>query len=168
LAVETLRDGKTVQVRALRPEDRADLLAAIGRFSVQSRFQRFFTFKRGFTDQEADFYVNVDFVDHVALVAVATDGAKPVIVAGARYIVVGPGKAEVALAIDDGYQRQGLGKALLRHLAAIARAGTVNEFVADILPHNTAMLRVFEASGLKVRTEREPGAIRVFLQLSER
>jgi hypothetical protein len=64
---EALRDRRTVVVRALRPEDRAGLLAAVSRTSDQSLYRRFFAFKRGFTDQEVDFYVNVDFVSHVAL-----------------------------------------------------------------------------------------------------
>jgi hypothetical protein len=61
-ATDELRDGRKVEIRALRPEDRTDLLAAIGRAGKQSIFQRFFAFKRGFTEEEIDFYVNVDFV----------------------------------------------------------------------------------------------------------
>ena len=75
-AAETLRDGRTVEIRALRPEDRAGLLAAVSRTSDQSLYRRFFGFKRGFTDQEVDFYVNVDFVGHVALVAVLQEDGR--------------------------------------------------------------------------------------------
>src|SRR5215213_11034420 len=88
-----LRDGRSAVIRALRPEDRAGLLAAVGRTSDQSLYRRFFGFKRGFTDQEIDFYVNVDFVSHVALVAVLEEDRQSVIVGGARYIVGQPGQA---------------------------------------------------------------------------
>jgi hypothetical protein len=81
-ALETLRDGRMAEIRALRPEDRAGLLAAVGRSSNQSLYRRFFGFKRGFTDQEVDFYVNVDFVSHVALVALLEEDGQPVIVGG--------------------------------------------------------------------------------------
>ena len=68
-AIEALRDGCRVEIRALRPHDRVDLIAAVGRTSDRSLYRRFFGLKRSFTDQEAAFFVNVDFVNHVALVA---------------------------------------------------------------------------------------------------
>src|SRR5215218_8805101 len=139
-----------VEVRALRPEDRIGLLAAVGRTSDQSLYRRFFGFKRGFTDQEVDYYVNVDFVSHVALVAVVEENGSPVIVGGARYVVVQPGQAEVAFAVDDAHQGKGIGAALMRHLAAIARDAGLKELIADVLPENTAMLNVFRTSGLEV------------------
>ncbi len=164
-ATGTLRDGRTVEIRALRPEDRADMLAAIGRTSDQSLYRRFFAFKRGFTDQEIDFYVNVDFVSHVALVAVLQEDGGPVIAGGARYIVGPPGQAEVAFAVDDAHQGKGIGAALLHHLAAIARQAGLTELVADVLPDNTAMLKVFKSSGLEITTRWEADATHVVLRL---
>ena len=69
-AVETLRDGRRVDIRALRQDDRDELLAAVGRTSPESLYRRFFHVKRGFTEQEVAYFLNIDFVDHVALVAV--------------------------------------------------------------------------------------------------
>ena len=165
-ATETLRNGRTVEIRALRPEDRAGLLAAVSRTSEQSLYRRFFAFKRSFTDQEVDFYVNVDFVSHVALVAVLKEDGQPVIVGGARYIVGPPGQAEVAFAVDDAHQGKGIGAALLRHLVALARNAGLSTLIADVLPDNTAMLKVFGTSGLGITTRREPDATHVVLQLS--
>ena len=34
-AVETLRNGRQAKIRALRPDDRADLVAAVGRTSSE-------------------------------------------------------------------------------------------------------------------------------------
>lgn len=165
-ATEILRDGRTAVIRALRPEDRDDLLAAVGRTSDQSLYRRFFTFKHGFTDREVDFYVNVDFVSHVALVAVLEEDGRPVIVGGARYIVAQPGQAEVAFAVDDAHQGKGIGAALLRHLVALARQGGLTELIADVLPDNTAMLKVFGTSGLGITMRHEPDATHVVLRLS--
>jgi hypothetical protein len=69
-AFETLRDGRRVEIRALRPDDRADLIAAVDRSSGQSLYRRFFAVKRSFTESEIDYFLNVDFVNHVALVAI--------------------------------------------------------------------------------------------------
>src|SRR5215212_1773176 len=163
---DILRDGRSAVIRALRPEDRDGLLAAVGRTSDQSLYRRFFGFKRGFTEREIDFYVNVDFVSQVALVAVVAEDGWPMIVGGARYIVVRPGEAEVAFAVDDRSQAKGIGAALMRHLAVLARQAGLEALVAEVLPENAAMLKVFETSGLKFSTKREPGMIHVKLQLA--
>ncbi|WP_315974883.1 GNAT family N-acetyltransferase [Microvirga yunnanensis] len=165
-ATETLRDGRSVEIRTLRPEDRASLLASVGRTSKQSLYRRFFSFRSGFTEQEVNLYLDVDFVSHVALVAVLKEHGQPKIVGEARYVVVRPGQAEVAFAVDDPHQGHGIGTALLRHLVALARQAGLKEFIADVLPENAVMLRVFETSGLGIRTRRESDAIHVVLQLS--
>jgi hypothetical protein len=43
--VETLRNGRKVQIRAQRPEDRGGLEAAIARLSDESLYRRFFVAK---------------------------------------------------------------------------------------------------------------------------
>jgi RimJ/RimL family protein N-acetyltransferase len=164
-AVGLMRDGRRVEIRALRPDDRAELLAAIGRTSTQSLFRRFFAAKRGFTDQEIEFFLHVDFINHVALVAVMEEDGRPAIVGGGRYIVLQPGKAEVAFAVIDRYQGQGIGTALMRQLAEIARAAGLRELIAEMLPENIPMLKVFEKSGLRLSTKREAQVVHVVLEL---
>jgi GNAT superfamily N-acetyltransferase len=164
-AVETLREGRRVAIRALRPDDRAEFLAAVGRASPESLYRRFFSVKGGFTEQETDFFLNIDFVDHVALVAVAEEASRPVIVGGARYIVLQPGKAEVAFTVIDPYQGQGIGTALMRHLAGIAYGAGLRELIAEVLPENDAMLKVFAKSGFPLSTERESDVVHVAVRL---
>jgi GNAT superfamily N-acetyltransferase len=164
-AVEALRNGRQVEIRALRPDDQADLIAAFGRTSSQSRYRRFFALKRGFTEGEIAFYLNIDFINHVALVAVVDEGGQPMIVGGGRYIVVQSGKAEVAFAVVDQYQGQGIGMALLRHLAAIARSAKLQELIAEVLPDNIPMLKVFEKGGFGLSTKRESDVVHVTLRL---
>jgi GNAT superfamily N-acetyltransferase len=165
-AVESLRDGRAVEIRALRPDDRDSLFAALGRASAQSLYRRFFSVKRDFTEKETSFFLDVDFTSHVGLVAVVEEAGRSAIVAGGRYVVVGAGRAEAAFAVIDQFQGQGVGKALLRHLVVIARTAGLQELIAEVLPENIAMLKVFEKSGLPLRTNREAGAVHVALQLN--
>ena len=164
-AIENTRDGRKIEIRALKPGDRDDLRAAVDRTSSQSLYRRFFGAKRHFSEKEVAFFVNVDFVGHVALVAVVEEGGHPVIAAGGRYVVQQPGSAEVAFVVTDRYQGQGVGAELLRHLAAIARDAGLGEFTAEVLPENIPMLKVFEKSGLKVNTKRQPGVVHITLEL---
>ena len=164
-SVGALHDGRRIEIRALRPDDRDALVSAVGRASPESLFRRFFAVKRGFTEQEIARFLNIDFVDHVALVAVAEEGGRPTIVGGGRYIVTAPSQAEVAFAVIDPYQGLGIGGLLMRHLARIARAAGLQEFIAEVLPDNLPMLKVFERSGFGLSTERAPGAVHVTLRL---
>jgi ribosomal protein S18 acetylase RimI-like enzyme len=163
-AREALRDGRTIEIRALRPEDREGLVSAVKRCSVQSIYRRFFGMRTEFSDKEVSFFLDIDFVDHVALVAVLEQDSKPVIIGGARFVLVEPGKAELAFAVVDEYQRLGIGAALLRHLILIGRMAGLRVFLADVMPDNSGMLRIFERSGLKYSATREPGVVHVVLE----
>ena len=165
-AIEKLRNGERVEIRAVRPQDRDDLVAAMSRTSSESLYRRFFAVRRHFSETEESFYLNVDFVSHVALIAVADENGQPIIIAGGRYVVGEPGQAEVAFTVIDKYQGRGVGAALLRHLAMIARQAGIRELVAYVLPDNRAMLKVFEKSGLKYTAKRESGSVYVKLGLT--
>jgi hypothetical protein len=104
LAVETLRDGRRLEIRALTPADQPGLLAAIGRSSAQSIYRRFFGAKRHFSEAETAFFMNVDFVNQVALVALLEERGLPEIVGGGRYVLVQPGTAELAFFVIDELQ----------------------------------------------------------------
>jgi RimJ/RimL family protein N-acetyltransferase len=163
-AFESLR-GRRVEIRALKPDDRAHLLTAAARSSEQSLYRRFFAVKRSFTESEIAFFLNIDFVSLVALVAVLEESGRPVIAGGGRYVVVQPGKAEIAFAVVDQYQGHGIGAALMHHLAAIAQTAGLEELIAEVLPDNLAMLKVFEKSGFPLDIKREPQVVHLALRL---
>ena len=165
-AIEHLRDGRPIEIRAVRPNDKDDMLAAIGRTSTELLRRRFFVVKRGFSQKEIDFFVRIDFRDHVALIALADEDGRPTIVGGGRYVVVEPGSAEVAFIVIDGYQGQGIGSHLMRHLAGIARDAGLTELIAEVLPENTAMRKVFSKFGFKPAPRREPQVIHLVMQLA--
>ena len=164
--VEKLRNGERIEIRALKPEDRDDLVAAVSRTSSESLYRRFFAVRRHFSETEESFYLNTDYVSHVALIAVLEENGEKSIVGGGRYVVSEPGQAEVAFTVIDKYQGQGLGAALLRHLSIIARQAGLRELVAYVMPDNRAMLKVFEKCGLKYTAKREAGSVCVKLGLS--
>lgn len=160
-ASETLRDGRRVEIRALKPEDRAGLLAAVANMSDDARYRRFFAPKRAFSEKEIEYFLNVDFVRHVALVA-AIDG---VIVGGGRYIAAEPARAEVAFAVDNAHQGLGVASALMHHLVRIAGTGGVRQLIAEVLPDNAPMLKVFERCGLATEVRRAPDVLHITLDL---
>jgi hypothetical protein len=75
--VEKLRDGSTITIRAIRPDDRDRFMHGFKQFitSPDSVRFRFRGFRRSLSDPEATDMTEVDFVDHVALVS--TFGTQP-------------------------------------------------------------------------------------------
>lgn len=164
-AHERLRDGRPVKIRALRLEDEADMLLAVARTGAESRQRRFFVTKRGFSDAEKAFFLKIDFINHVALVAEIDEGEGPAIVGGGRYVVVKSGEAEVAFMVVDAYQGMGIGLILTRHLVGLARAAGLKQMAADVLPGNLAMRRVLEKFGFRTARSPDPQVVHLTLPL---
>ena len=158
-AQEQLRDGSPVEIRALRPQDEADMLAALEQISAQSLQRRFFVMKRHFSDKERAFFMKVDFKTHVALVALAEEARRKLIVGGGRYVVFDPGRAEMAFMVIDSWQGRGIGSMLMRHLITVAHAAGLKELSAEVLPENAAMLNVFRKSGFKPVSSGDPQTV---------
>ena len=51
LVIESLRDGRPVPMRALRPSDREPMLASVDRLGEASLYRRFFAPRHGFTER---------------------------------------------------------------------------------------------------------------------
>ena len=165
-AQEHLRDDRPIAIRALRRDDRAGMLAAIGRTSMQSLQRRFFAPKKGFSEREMTFFLDIDFESHVAIVAEIAEDGRSVIAGGGRYIVVQPGQAEIAFIVVDAYQGQGIGTILMRHLAVLARDAGLKELVAEVLPENTAMLKLFKKFGFRPDSKGSPQVVHLTMQLA--
>jgi GNAT superfamily N-acetyltransferase len=160
--LERLRNGQTVTLRAIRPDDKERVLKAFHALEAQSVYTRFFSMKRELGAEDLRRLTEVDQVRDVALVATA--GEEETFIGGGRYVSDGAG-AEVAFTVAEDYKKLGIATRLLRHLAGIARGNGIARFEAYVLPENAAMLGVFERSGLPMTTRREDGQVRVTLRL---
>ena len=143
-------DGHVVRVRSLLPDDRGALHALVDRCSDRSVYLRFFALRRTAAQDYVDDLFGKIADDSVTLVALADDE----IVGVATYIPVAPGRAELAVLVDDQHQGDGIGTVLLENLAAHARQSGLDEFVAYVLCENTAMLRVLHELGYLVDSVR--------------
>lgn len=141
------------------------MLEAINHTNAESLRRRFFVTKRVFSDKEKAFFMNVDFVKHVALVAEIDESSRRAIIGGGRYIVTAPGEAEIAFVVIDAYQGQGIGTLLMHHLAIIARAAGLKQLIADVLPENASMRTVFSKFGFEPRRGQDPQVLHLVLTL---
>jgi acetyl coenzyme A synthetase (ADP forming)-like protein len=166
-----LRDGASVRIRAIRPDDKERLIAHFGSLSPRSVYFRFFSAKRQLTSEELARFTELDFVHHVGLVATLRVGDQERIIGVGRFITLhdrgAPHRAEVAFAVADEHQGRGVGTLLLAHLVPLARARGITEFQAEVLGENNQMLRVFSDSGLLVTRSVEGGVVHLSLQTEE-
>jgi RimJ/RimL family protein N-acetyltransferase len=139
-----LDGGDEVLIRPIRPDDKPLLAAGMRHLSERSAYQRFLAPKSALTEAELRYLTEVDFRDHVALVAVRP--AEPDVLVGVgRWIRLAgdPEVAEIAFVVADDLQHRGLGTALAEALADAARERGVRRFAATMLPDNLAAHRLF-------------------------
>jgi GNAT superfamily N-acetyltransferase len=141
----TIDDGSRLAIRPIEPDDRNLLAAGFERLSPESRYRRFLAPVAELSDRQLDYLTRVDHHDHEALVAIDSGSGHGVAVA--RFIRVGEGIAEPAIAVVDEWQGRGVGGALLDVLAERAREEGIHRFAALVLAHNARAIKVLEGLG---------------------
>jgi acetate---CoA ligase (ADP-forming) len=165
---EILRDGRSIVVRAIHPDDKDRLREHFQGLSSESIYLRFMGIKRELSDADLKRLTEVDFHDHVGLVATLSDGSHERFIGVGRYIrKPATQRAEVAFAVLDEHQGRGIGSLLLEHLRRIAQAGRIEGFEAEVLSNNQRMLEVFAQSGFKVARAFDSGTVHVYFPIGE-
>jgi L-amino acid N-acyltransferase YncA len=158
-----LRDGSTVHVRPARAKDAPAVRAFFERLSPRSIALRFFS---SFPDLDRAVRWATQVDQHrYGLVATGADG-RVVAHAGWEREPVRPERAEVAFAIADAMQHNGLGTILLGQLIEAADQAGVAVLSAEVLPQNQHMLHLLRDSGIPLTTHTLPGVILVELPTS--
>lgn len=149
-----LRDGSTMRVRQVGPDDAPGLSRFLRQMSPDALRHRFF----GSVDPDAvaATLAGAEGPDHCGLVA--TTGAPERIVAHAHYVRDGdPRVAEAAFAVADAYRARGLGMLLLAHLAIQAHGNGIDVFEAVVMRGNHDIVGLFRASGFPVEVRAGDG-----------
>lgn len=151
--VEPVKDG-TVWIRLARPEDSDAVAAMHDRSSERSRYQRYFSI----ADWHGTRLYRLSGGHRGAtLVVMNEDGA----IIGLGNVFPDPDSgehaAEIALIVEDAYQRKGVGRKLLQAMLHMAVRLDFTEVVASVLADNNGMLHLFKTSGLEWTTEVHEG-----------
>ncbi len=168
----TLRDGRQVTIRPIRPEDEPLMVAFHGRLSERSVYFRYFHLLKLNQRVAHDRLTRICFIDYereMALVVEHRDpasGESRIMGVGRLTRVHGTTEAEVAVLVADEFQRQGLGGELLRRVVAVASAEGLTRVYGDVLTENVEMIRLGERHGFTVQLKPDdPQVVRVSLDL---
>jgi RimJ/RimL family protein N-acetyltransferase len=158
----TLRDGRVVHIRAMRPADEAEILQAFDRLSADARYMRFMRVVRepnlervrktlaSFPESGLGFVATIP----------ATDGID---IVGAAIFVIGndPATCEFAITIAAGYGGAGLGRTILTTLIAAAKQRGLKEMEGFVLAANKPMLGLAARVGFSVSIDPDDRSIRL-------
>jgi acetyltransferase len=155
-----LKSGRTVLIRQIRPDDGPRLRMGYRALSPESQYQRFLALKPALTDSEVRYLVDVDGVNHYALVATTTS-SPDWIIGVARFVRAAddPEAAEFAIVIGDPYQGEGLGSELLERLVDAAIERGIRRFRATALADNVAIHKLVRRLAGRLAHERHFGPV---------
>jgi ribosomal protein S18 acetylase RimI-like enzyme len=97
------------------------------------------------------------------VVVLALDGSE--IRGIGEFVVDGPGRAEVALLVEDAFQHRGIGRRLFRHLRMLARRRGISVFTAEVASSNVRVQSLFRGASLPRHAHFEAGQLRYTMWL---
>jgi acetyl coenzyme A synthetase (ADP forming)-like protein len=162
LADVVLRDGSTMRLRPPNLADAPGLLSFYRALSDESLYRRFHGHPT-IAPRMLEPLVDPDWAERGALIGVMGDR----VVAVANYARLRDRRsAEVAFAVADDFQGRGIATRLLEQLATAAAGFGIEEFLAEVMLNNNAMLRVFADAGFETTRETVLGTAEVRLRLA--
>ncbi len=165
-----LRNGITVVVRPIRPDDAPRLQALVSRLSPETIFLRFLAYLKYLTPDQAEALANVDYRKRMALAATIFEDGDEKIIGVARYSITdladaNANEAEVGIVVEDAYQNLGLGSHLLDRLTEYAVAHGIQVFTSTISAQNARIMRFIRRSGYPTERKLESGTWEIRIQL---
>ena len=136
-----LRDGRTLTVRFVGADEGEALQRYFRQLSMQSRHSRFLGAMSELSASELGHFIHVGENDRFSVVAVMMIEGREIIVGEARYgFDSATASFEFGISIDDRWQGQGIGSALLGNLECRAAALGARRMFGDTLRSNEAMI----------------------------
>ncbi len=143
-----LRNGNSLTVRFVEPADADALQAYFRSLSVRSRYNRFLGAISELPQTQLDHFIHVGEADRFSVIATMTIDGFEAVVGEARYSFdADTDSFEFGLSIDDRWQGQGIGSALLRNLQCRAAAFGARRLFGDTLRSNDVMIGLARKSG---------------------
>ena len=150
----TLRDGRVVHLRAMRPDDEAELLQAFERMSDEARYMRFMRLVRE-PDMERVRKVLASFPEGGIGIVATVPAEDGIDIVGSAICVIGddPTSCEFAINVTATCGGTGLGTTLMTTLIDRAKKRGLREMLGFVLAENQPMLRLARRLGFDVAPE---------------
>jgi GNAT superfamily N-acetyltransferase len=146
-----LRSGKSLTVRFVEPGDAEKLQSYFRSLTVRSRYNRFLGAMSELPHGELDRFTHAGEDDRFSVIAtLAIDGVETV-TGEARYAFhADTDSFEFGLSVEDRWQHQGIGSALLENLQCRAAAFGAVRMFGDTLRTNEVMIALARKAGFEL------------------
>jgi acetyltransferase len=146
-----LRDGRSVILRPIKPEDEPMWLEMFQNFSEESIRYRFFQIIKDTPHEVRVRYCNIDYDRELGLVAEMTEEGRRKILGVVRLIVEPDGKTgEIAFIIADPWQGLGLGSKMLDFMIEICKDKKLDTIYGIMLPDNYRAINLMRKMGFTI------------------
>jgi RimJ/RimL family protein N-acetyltransferase len=143
-----LRSGQSLTIRFVEPRDGEALQGYFRALTVRSRYNRFLDAMRELPKSVLEHFIHAGEDDRFSVIATIMVDGFETIVGEARYAFdADTDRFEFGLSIDDRWQGQGIGAALLKNMECRAAAFGAVRLFGDTLRSNEAMIGLARKSG---------------------
>ena len=150
--VVRLAGGRRVVIRPVLPQDEQLTAAFFGTLPPAARYDRFMNPMHNLPSELIKRFTNIDYRDHLALVAETFEGGRETVVAEARYARGrDASEAEFAVSVAAQWQGQGLASMLLSKLLCHAADAGIERLTGETLATNERMLNLARKAGFSIR-----------------
>ncbi len=150
-SVRRMKSGKEVLFRPVKISDEPLVKDFFYALSDQSLYRRFISSRKDMPHERLQEFVVIDYTQEMVILATEGEEENEKILGIGQYgIGQDVHSAEVAFAVRDNYQRQGIGSELLQYLIYLGKKNGLLAFVAEVLYENMPMLSIFEKAGFKI------------------
>ncbi len=164
----SLPDGRTLELRPVRPEDEPGFHALFAKLSPEEIRSRFLHPMKILTHDLAARLTQIDYDREMALVLVGQDRSGEPELCGAIRIGADSDneRAEFAVLLRHDMTGMGFGPMLMRRIIEYARNRGIGEIFGEVLSNNKNMLKLCQVLGFTVRcSPGDPGVMMVSLKL---
>jgi len=158
----TLRDGRTVHIRPVRPEDEAEILQAFDRMSDDARYMRFMRSVREPNVERLRKALALVPAGGMGIVATvpAADGFD---IVGSAMYVIGNDRTtcEFAISVASAFGGVALARSLMTALIDAATKRGLQEMEGYVLAANQPMLRLASRLGFSITPDPDDRAVRL-------
>jgi acetyltransferase len=146
-----LRDGRSVILRPIKPEDEPMWLEMFQQFSEESIRRRFFQLIKDTPHEIRVRYCNIDYDREMAIVAELTEEGRRKILGVVRLITEPSGKTgEVAFIVADPWQGLGLGSKMVDYMIEICKDKQLETIYGLILRDNKKAIELMREMGFTI------------------
>jgi acetyltransferase len=162
-----LRDGRTVLLRPIKPEDEPMWLEMFQQFSEESIRFRFFQLVKDTPHEVRVRYCNIDYDREMAILAELTeDGRRKIL--GVVRLIIEPGEktGEIAFIVADPWQGLGLGSKMVDYMIEICKDKKLEAIYGLILRDNQRAIALMKEMGFTVE-QYDQDTVKATLNLKE-